>query len=201
MLAEVKRRVDNNDIKGLHYIFVDALDVDPTFEGYRKEYEYCSRINGFFEEHKEMTLMSSDVARWDRSYWDKLKMDLMKNFSKKRFEHMREVAKVVYSEKIKRLSTERARNNKTSKAEDITNINSTSKINTISKYSVESKSTQGNIKSKRESQKQLSNEKERQLGLQYENNKVDLQPKKANGVAIAVAVAVVVIAGIILIAW
>lgn len=32
MLTEVKKCIESNDIKGLHYIFVDSLDVDPTFE-------------------------------------------------------------------------------------------------------------------------------------------------------------------------
>lgn len=32
MLAEVRKCADNHDIKGLRYIFVDALDVDPTFD-------------------------------------------------------------------------------------------------------------------------------------------------------------------------
>ena len=44
---------------------------------------------------------------WNEKYWVQIKMDLMKNFSEKRFSHMREVAKVIYAEKIKRLEQER----------------------------------------------------------------------------------------------
>ena len=55
MFAEVKKCADNHDIKGLHYIFVDSLDVDPTFDKYREDYTYCKEIVGFFDNHVEMT--------------------------------------------------------------------------------------------------------------------------------------------------
>jgi hypothetical protein len=107
MYAEVKKCADNHDIKGLHYIFLDCLDVDPTFEKYSEDYSYCKGIEGFFDSHVEMTPMLSDKNRWNMEYWVQLKLDLIKNFSQERFEHMRQVATVVYSDKIKRLLAER----------------------------------------------------------------------------------------------
>ena len=102
MLAEVRKCADNHDIKGLRYIFVDALDVDPTFDTYREDYEYCKTILGMFDEH-----VVSYKSRWTTEYWEQLKLDLMKNFSEKRFEHMRLVAQVVYADKVSRLMTDR----------------------------------------------------------------------------------------------
>ena len=107
MFAEVKKCADNRDIKGLHYIFVDSLDVDPTFDKYREDYLYCKEIDGFFDAHLEMAPIVSDSDKWNMSYWEQLKLDLVKNFSQKRFEHMLQVAKVVYSDKIERLLAER----------------------------------------------------------------------------------------------
>lgn len=107
MLTEIRKCVDANDIKGLRYIFVDCLDVDPTFEKYKSDYEYCTNMDGLFEPYRELTPLSLDKAAWDMNYWEQLKLDLMKNFSRKRFEHMREVAKVVYAEKIDKLFRER----------------------------------------------------------------------------------------------
>lgn len=107
MLAEIKKCVDAHDIKGLRYIFVDALDVDPTFEKYRDDYEYCKKMAGFFEPYQELSEMTPDSTRWDMQYWVRLKTDLIKNFSEKRFEHMIRVAKVVYAEKTARLKAER----------------------------------------------------------------------------------------------
>jgi len=109
MLAEVQKCAEKHDIKGLHYIFVDSLDVDPTFESYREDYEYCKTLAGMFDAHRDLTALVSDKNRWTLEYWDQLKIDLMKNFSKKRFEHMILVAKVIYAEKIARLAEERER--------------------------------------------------------------------------------------------
>jgi hypothetical protein len=107
MLAEVRKCADNHDIKGLRYIFVDALDVDPTFDTYREDYEYCKTIPGMFDEHVNISPVVSDKSKWTTEYWEQLKLDLMKNFSEKRFEHMRLAAQVVYADKVSRLMTDR----------------------------------------------------------------------------------------------
>lgn len=107
MLAEIRKCAEANDIKGLRYIFVDCLDVDPTFEKYEEDYNYCKNIPGLFDAHANLSGMISDSKRWNSSYWDQLKLDLMKNFSKERFEHMIHVAKIVYADKIARLTSER----------------------------------------------------------------------------------------------
>lgn len=107
MLAEVRKCAENNDIKGLRYIFLDSLDVDPTFEKYREDYEYCRNMEGFFDVYRDLTELFEDNSRWTLAYWEQLKMDLMKNFSEKRFNHMIRVAQVIYAEKIVRLVRER----------------------------------------------------------------------------------------------
>lgn len=107
MLEEVRRCARSQDIRGLRYIFVDSLDVDPTFDKYRQDYEYCKSIDGMFDRHQELTGFMTDESKWTMQYWDQLKIDLMKNFSEKRFEHMINVAKVVYADKIARLIKER----------------------------------------------------------------------------------------------
>ena len=40
MHNEVKKCVDSGNLKSLRYIFVDCLDVDPTFEKYVEDFEY-----------------------------------------------------------------------------------------------------------------------------------------------------------------
>lgn len=107
MFAQVKKCIDNNDIKGLRYVFYDSLDVDPTFEKYRADYEICKGIQGFFEPYTELTPLSENRSSWDLNYWYSLKRDLEKNFSLKRFEHMRTVATVVFVQKSKQLEEDR----------------------------------------------------------------------------------------------
>ena len=48
MIAGVKKCIDAGDIKGLRYIFLDSLDVDPTFEKYKDDYAICRKIEGMF---------------------------------------------------------------------------------------------------------------------------------------------------------
>ena len=94
MNTEIKKYADSGDIKSLKYIFVDSLDVDPTFVQYEEEYNYCKSIPGLLESHVELTPFKADKTDWDERYWTSLKMDLVKNFSDRRMAHMREVAQV-----------------------------------------------------------------------------------------------------------
>lgn len=119
MLSEVKKCAESNDIKGLHYIFVDCLDVDPTFEKYMDDYEYCKSIDGFLMPHIDMTPFLNK-EEWNEQYWVQLKMDLMKNFSDRRFVHMRQVAQVIYAEKINRLKYERSQKSGDIKSKNFT---------------------------------------------------------------------------------
>ena len=66
MLAEVKKCADRRDIKGLRYIFVDCLDVDPTFEKYKVDYEYCKKIPGMFDAHQELNELVENEKLWDK---------------------------------------------------------------------------------------------------------------------------------------
>lgn len=106
MHEEVKKAVQTGDVKRLKYIFVDSLDVDPTFENYREDFDYCVKHN-IFENHEVLTKLQKEPSNWTFDYWKSLKKDLTKNFSKKRMEHMIEVAKVIYKEKVDRLKKER----------------------------------------------------------------------------------------------
>lgn len=108
MDTEIKKLADNKDLKSLKYIFVDSLDVDPTFVRYEEEYNYCKSIPGLLEQHMELTPFTQDKSTWKELYWTNLKMDLVKNFSDKRMMHMREVAKVFLAEKVQRILAERA---------------------------------------------------------------------------------------------
>ena len=109
MLIGVNQCVEQNDLRGLHYIFAEALEADPTFEKYQEDYDYCKKLPGFLEEHEELHSQQNDPAAWDETYWTQLKLDQKKNFSEKRMEHMKRVASVVRKEKIERLRAERAR--------------------------------------------------------------------------------------------
>lgn len=107
MGSKIRQYADSGDLTSLKYIFVDALDVDPTFQRYAEDYNYCKSIPGLLEQHVELTPFVSDSRQWTEAYWTQLKMDLKKNFSDRRMSHMREVAQVLLADKIRRLTSER----------------------------------------------------------------------------------------------
>lgn len=105
MHNNVKLAVDNDDTLSLKYIFCDCLDGDPTFEKYQEDYDYCVRNNALFEAHRELNPMVTSHV--DEEYWVQLKNDFMENPSKERLAHMREVAKILYKDRIARIQAER----------------------------------------------------------------------------------------------
>lgn len=111
--SEVKRLADEKDAKGLKFIFVDCLDVDPTFVRYKADFDYVmDNFPEAFEPHEDMTPFESNPKKWTENYWVKIKNDFLKNPSLKRFNEIRKVAKIFYAEKIQRLLKERKEENR-----------------------------------------------------------------------------------------
>lgn len=107
MSSIIKKYADDGDISKVRITFLGSLDVDPTFEEYKEDFEYCKTIPGVFEAHREMKPLERNSSKWDNNYWIALKMDMKENFSLERFNHMREVAKILYADKIAVLLNER----------------------------------------------------------------------------------------------
>ena len=107
MHEDIKKYADERNTQELKYRFNNSLDIDPTFEKYIDDFEYCKTKNAF-EKHKKLTpLEVNNTSNWNDIYWANLKKDLFENFSQKRLEHMIKVAKVIYKDKIERLIEER----------------------------------------------------------------------------------------------
>lgn len=104
---DVKSAVESGNISSLKYFFCDCLDGDPTFSEYEEDYEYCKSKGVFFVPHTELHPMSCGAV--DESYWVQLKNDFMQNPSVERMEHMREVAKILYSSRIRKIEEDKAR--------------------------------------------------------------------------------------------
>ncbi len=99
MLHEsVKKSIETNNMKLLKYTFCDCLDGDPTFKLYEEDYDYCVKHNILFEAHREINPMTLNNV--SEEYWVQLKNDFLENPSTKRLNHMREVAKILYKDRI-----------------------------------------------------------------------------------------------------
>ncbi len=218
MNTEIKKFADSGDIKSLKYIFVDSLDVDPTFVRYEEEYNYCKSIPGLLEPHVELTPFSENKANWTEEYWTSLKMDLIKNFSDKRMSHMRDVAQVFLADKVQRILAERAANNTIQQSvapkaepvqtEKVANITPkpdvTPKEPSISKAELQARQleeerrkleAENKAHQEREARERAARmEQQRRMQIQPQSQTGDGFSKKAIGIAVAaVTVAVVLI--------
>ena len=215
MNTEIKKFADSGDIKSLKYIFVDSLDVDPTFVRYEEEYNYCKSIPGLLEPHVELTPFSENKANWTEEYWTSLKMDLIKNFSDKRMSHMRDVAQVFLADKVQRILAERAANNTIQQSvapkaepvqtEKVANITPKPDVKpSISKAELQARQleeerrkleAENKAHQEREARERAARmEQQRRMQAQKQSRTGDGFPKKAIGIAVAaVTVAVVLI--------
>ena len=222
MLAEVKKCAESRDIKGLRYILLDSLDVDPTFEKYKEDYELCRNMDGLFENHQDLSGLTEDKSRWTQGYWEQLKTDLMKNFSEKRFNHMMQVAQVVYADKIARLVRERAEKQKTPKVvsqnissalpkqADVVSVETSALLTEDRGIALNAESEQQRIEVKRKALEEENRRIEAQQHAQRErieaakqadnlrNNRRTEEIKKGWGIALAIAIAAVLVVLIIM---
>lgn len=103
MDLKIKGYADSGNARALKYIFADSLDIDPTFETYAADYEYCKNVKGFIVPYMRLFPLIEDPSEWNESYWARMKVDLINNFSEERFNHMMEVAKVMKKDQIEQI--------------------------------------------------------------------------------------------------
>ena len=220
----IKKYADEKNILALKYLFKDALNVDPTFERYEEGYNYCKSC-GILEPYRELTPFIYDQSKWNQTYWDQLKGDLFENFSDKRMTHMREVAKVIYKDKIDRLRIEQTKHTaaqarqqpktppSTHASTQNTSIPKATTVPNNSKSMPKELSREADQERFREAQRKLEQEnqrtnQERKARAEAHNKEADdklrnqpgeLKSKKAMGIALTAAavVAAVVIVAII----
>lgn len=221
MNPEIKKYADTGDIKKLKFIFVDALDVDPTFVRYEEEYNYCKSIPGLLEPHVELTPFKTNKADWNEEYWISLKEDFVKNFSDRRMSHMREVAQVFLADKVERILAERASNNagqptrtpvvepvQMGKSESITPVSKvTVKQPSVSKAEMQARQLEEERRKLEDENKAFEAKRKREdrerVARIEQQNRVRTQAQNQTGVgslkkAIGIAVAAVMVAGILI---
>lgn len=223
MDKKIKQYADDGDLTSLKYIFVDSLDVDPTFAQYEDAYNYCKAIPGLLEQHIELTPFINDASQWTETYWAKLKMDLKKNFSDQRMSHMRKVARAFLADKAQRILKERQ-----ASLVSTTTAPIQSAPHTSTRPASPTPKVQSTVPSEAEQEKALQAERQRieaenrriaaeqeakkraaaarAAALEKENQRFERQqrtesgafPKKAVGIAIAVVAVVLVVVFLLL---
>jgi len=105
--SKIKDYADSGNARALKYIFADSLDIDPTFEAFADDYEYCKNVKGFISPYMRLFPLIEDPREWNESYWARMKVDLINNFSEERFNHMMEVVKVMKKDQIEQIKKQR----------------------------------------------------------------------------------------------
>lgn len=96
---------DKEDYVGLRNCMVSIIRDDPTFVSgdYDDAYK-CVKENGIddiFQPYKKVPgeLGDKDKSQWDEKYYLERSHALIENFSRERFEHVKEVGEYVYRDK------------------------------------------------------------------------------------------------------
>lgn len=101
-------QVAGNDFLSLRRYFYNGFDLDPTFDTYQSDFEYCKE-RGFVESHKGLTPFVYDQSLWTKDYYDKIHGDLLRNLSSYRVKHLKRVARFVFKTKIEKIEARRRR--------------------------------------------------------------------------------------------
>ena len=173
MHKNVKEHAELGDIKWLRYFFRESLDIDPTFEEYKEDYECACKVPGMIVPYQELTPLTDDQTRWDIDYWIKLKRDLMENFSVKRLEHMKKVARVIHADKLERIIKEREKaeiqeRKKVLKETKEVKLGSTDKKVTDDSEDIEAKIRQREAEERKKIQKDIEENNKRAAGQRNE---------------------------------
>lgn len=199
MNKQVKLFIDNRNLERVKFYFLNSLNIDPTFENYREDYEYAKK-NNVFEIHKDMMPFNNNKNSWNEEYFNSLQDDLNINFSERRLEHMIEVAKVVFREKIDKLEKERQGANKQSTINENNNVFNSGRDVKVNNSYVSNEQIEQHKKELEEKNKKREEENKNVRIEAVKNNSSNFQkaPQGEFPVWILILGGAIIIAGIIL---
>jgi len=87
-----KKAVSAGDVKGIRIMMKDSLLVDPTLAEFDEMSRLASGVTGLYDQHDGRKLQS-DISAWDDNYMDKMMVQVVSNFSKRRLDHLKAVVK------------------------------------------------------------------------------------------------------------
>lgn len=202
---DVKKSIETNNMQLLKYTFCDCLDGDPTFKSYEEDYNYCVKNGILFESHREINPMTlNNVCE---EYWVQLKNDFLENPSTKRFNHMREVAKILYKDRITAIEEQKRKEyeaaEKAKKAEAEKARREAEEAEKVQRETEAAKSSQNNtvansstVNTGGDSVRRVT-ERSQYQGNQHTNN-AGTSPKKSSGMGLKLLILAIVIVGLII---
>lgn len=96
---EFKRNVEFGDLITVRSALLDYLIIDTTFAQFDEALKYAQNTMPLIDEENGKEKYNNDENAWNENYLNKQKVALMVNFSKKRIEHIKNVARFVLDKK------------------------------------------------------------------------------------------------------
>ena len=87
--------VASNDVLGIRIMMEDSLLVELSFKEYETMVETARNVNGLYDKHDGKEL-NQDKSTWNDDYMNKLKVEVVDNFSHERLEHLKQVIRHLY---------------------------------------------------------------------------------------------------------
>lgn len=84
--------VSAGDVRGIRIMMKDSLLGDPTFIEFNDMSNLARNVSGLYDEHDGRELIS-DRSVWNDDYMNKLMVQVIRNFSHERLDHLKEVVK------------------------------------------------------------------------------------------------------------
>lgn len=99
--------VDEQDLIKARVIIKGSLVIDPTFKETDEYINYASKkMADLFDEHDNEEFIN-DSLLWDEDYMNKELNNLMYNFSRERINHIKDICRYLYKDRIINIETER----------------------------------------------------------------------------------------------
>lgn len=90
-----REAVENGNMIGIRIMLKDSLLVDPSFKEFAEMECLVSQISNFYDIHDGRELII-DESMWDNNYMDKLMVQVVRNFSHERVEHLKKVVRKLH---------------------------------------------------------------------------------------------------------
>ena len=105
---KLKEHVKNQDIKSIRIMLKNIIIADPTFAEFDELNSYIKKNNiDIYEKNDDKKEFEKDRSKWNKDYLNTECIRLVTNFSEERVNHLREVCKVVYKERIDSINQKR----------------------------------------------------------------------------------------------
>lgn len=92
--------VNNGDILGVRIMMKNSLLFDRTFAQFSEMEKEAAKMNGLYDVHDGRELIT-DKSKWDDNYMNLLMVQVTKNFSHERLNHLKEVVRYLRPPKEK----------------------------------------------------------------------------------------------------